>query len=402
MADRQGLNLFLNIYELAFGARDAEIFNNVAEEITSFLGAFSCSIWIKNFRAIETETRLAYYNVKKNQEISQLDYDISCQTMISMRPYINKIIDGEKGTWFYISQPFEKRDLTGCYTIWFKNSLPKDFGEDGRGLAGLPGLANIIKNVVSHFLTCNRFDCGRIIQELGAAQKIQTSLTPTKKPRIPNVSIGVRSLVANEVGGDYLDLIELEDKNLGIAVGDAMGTGIPGAFIMLTTRAVFRLLARTKAEPDVILRQLNTCLTPELIEQNMFISLFYGIYNPQSKKLKYAVAGHNPPIIFRRDKRQLEDLEGRGLIIGGKPQTSYKSFSLSLGKGDIVIIYTDGVKDTKSIKGQAFGIEGIKNILLNYAEYDAEGIGNCLAHALNKYSNNKLSDDASFIILKAE
>ena len=155
-------------------------------------------------------------------------------------------------------------------------------------------LADVLKNVTLHFLIYKRFDYKRIIQELNAAERIQNNLIPTKKPRIPNVSIGARSLLAGEVGGDYLDLIQLNNEKLGIAVGDAMGMGIPGAFIMLTARAVFRLLIKAGTEPEIILRQLNICLAPELIQQNMFISFFYGVYNSRNRKLKYAVAGHNP------------------------------------------------------------------------------------------------------------
>ena len=171
---------------------------------------------------------------------------------------------------------------------------------------------------------------------------------------------------------------------------------------MLTTRAVFRLLTKADIEPEILLRQLNICLTPELIQQNMFVSLFYGVYNSRNRNLKYAVAGHSPPIVFRRNNRKIEILEGRGIVIGGKNQTVYNSFNATLKKGDLMIVYTDGVKDIKNKENKPFGIDGIKRVLLNYAEYDAEGIGNCLAHALVKYCDNELSDDASFIILKAE
>ncbi len=402
MGDKREINLFFDIYDLAFDAKDPEVFNDIVEKVAIFLRAFSCSLWINNFRAVETETRLGYYGVENNQNISQLDYNISYKTMTSKKPNIDKIIDEQKNKWFYISYPFEKKDLTGCYTIWFENGFENYFRENSKKAPTLTKLADVIKSVVSHFLTCSRFDCKRIIQELSVAKKIQSGLIPTKKPKISNVSIGVRSLVANEVGGDYLDLIQLDNQKLGIVVGDAMGMGIPGAFIMLTTRAVFRLLTKADIEPEILLRQLNICLTPELIQQNMFVSLFYGVYNSRNRNLKYAVAGHSPPIVFRRNNRKIEILEGRGIVIGGKNQTVYNSFNATLKKGDLMIVYTDGVKDIKNKENKPFGIDGIKRVLLNYAEYDAEGIGNCLAHALVKYCDNELSDDASFIILKAE
>lgn len=400
MGNEKETGLFLDIYDLAFDVADPEIFNIIAKRVAIFFGAFSCSLWVDDFRVIETETKLGYYSAEDSQDVSQLDYDISCGTTDFGKPNIDRALDKQKNEWFYISYPFGEDNLTGCYTIWFKRGSEKIFREKSRKTSILMRLADVIKKVISHFLICSKFDHKRIIRELNAAEKIQGSLIPTKKPDISGISIGVRSLMAKEVGGDYLDLVQLDSEKLGIAVGDAMGMGIPGAFIMLTTRAVFRLLTKAKVEPEVLLRQINICLTPDLIQQNMFVSLFYGIYDPRNRSLKYAVAGHNPPIVFRRNSRKIEVLEGKGLIIGGKYQTTYKSFGFVLERGDLIIVYTDGVKDTKNRENEQFGIDGIKNVILNYAEYDAEGVANCLARVLTKYCNSKLNDDASFIVLK--
>ncbi|HZK57994.1 MAG TPA: PP2C family protein-serine/threonine phosphatase [Clostridia bacterium] len=400
--ENEEVNLFFDIYNLVFEVESPEIFNGIAEKIVAFLGAFSCSLWISDFEVAGTETRLGYYGHQNSKNIGQCDYDISCKTIADGKSNIDRIADKQKNGWFYISYPFRDRNLIGCYTVWFEGSFENDFREISKKTSTLIRLANTVKNVVSHFLLCRKFDYKRIVRELNTAQKIQSSLIPVERFDIPNVGIGVRSLVAKEVGGDYLDLIYSDNKKLGIAVGDAMGSGVPGAFVMLITRAVFRLLTKTGMEPKAVLEQLNACLTPELVQQNMFISLFYGIYNPWNRNLNYAVAGHNPPIIFRRNNRKIEILEGRGIIIGGRYQTTYNSFSATLEEGDLLLVYTDGVKDVKNEGGKPFGIDGIKRLLSNYAEYDAEGIGNCLAHVLVKYCNNKLNDDASFIILKAE
>lgn len=395
-------NLFLNIYDLAFNAENGEVFNDIARKITISLKAYGCSIWINNFKVHNTETRLGYYEDRNHNNLSQIDYDVSYKTLLSKEPIIDKIIDAGGTQWYYITYPFNKGDTTGCYTIWFDNWLENDFKEKYEKVMNLRKLGNILASVISHFLKCSRFDCTRIINELGTAEKIQRSLIPSEIPKIKNVSIGIRSLMANEVGGDYLDLIQFSNEKVGIVVGDAMGKGIPGAFIMLMTRTVFRILSKANVDPEILLRQLNVCLTPELMQQNMFVSLFYGIYNTKSRVFKYAVAGHNPPLIFRRRGRKIEALEGKGIIIGGKHKTEYKAFNIILEKGDLILLYTDGVQDIRNSENKIFGIEGIKKVIQKYAEYDADGISNCLAQVLSKYSGNKLNDDASFIVLKAE
>ena len=395
-------SFFLNIYDLAFNAKSAEVFNEIAENITIILKAYACSIWINNYKVENTETRLGYYEDKNHDKLSQIDYDLSYKTLIYKETIIDKIIDDEGTQWYYVTCPFNKGDITGCYTIWFSNWIENPFRKKYGKVVTLKKLGNIFANVISHFLRCDKFDCNRILSELSAAEKIQRSLIPTEIPKINNINIGIRSIMANEVGGDYLDLIQFNNEEIGIVVGDAMGKGIPGAFIMLITRTLFRILCKANVNPEVLLRQLNLFLTPELIQQNIFVSLFYGIYDIRSRVFKYAVAGHNPPLIFRRRSREIETLEGKGIIIGGKHRTEYKAFDTSLEKGDIILLYTDGVQDIRNSENKVFGIEGMKRVIQKYSEYDADGISNCLAQVISKHGGHKLNDDASFIVLKAE
>lgn len=389
--------LFLSIYDQAFRASGMEVFNKITEEITTFLNASATSLWIKHIRVAESETRLGYYQSSPSQDLGRQDYKVTSRVFYSGEATNDQMIDSFGNTWYYRCQPFQCEDTAGCYCIWFETSSQDDFSYDF-----WVELGEKLGLITDRLLKCARFDCQRILKELTAAEKMQSSLLPAKLPEIPGISLGFRNLMANEVGGDYLDIFTLKDKRLGIVVGDALGKGIPGAFTMLTTRSVFRFLVRANLEPDVLMSQVNLCLAPELISQNMLVTLFYGIYNPEDMTFQYTVAGHNPPVIFRKQNRQYGILLGKGLVIGGKSSTSYKTYTTSFNKGDILIVYSDGLKDAKNSEQKPFGVERIGETIRNYSEYDAEAISDCLAHKLMHFCGNKLGDDISFVVLKVE
>jgi sigma-B regulation protein RsbU (phosphoserine phosphatase) len=390
--------LLLEIYELAFSFSGKEIFNKIAEKIACFTGAGAVSLWIRHPKVADAETRLGYYQETAAKNLGALDYQ-AMNRALPLGTTNTGEMKGEDGQqWYYFCQPFRGTDTNGCCIIWSNEViLPDRFQQLTWEKAGQK-----IAMVIDHLLFCDRFDCQRIVKELNMAEKIQQNLIPARAPQIPGISIGFRSIMANQVGGDYLDLLSINNNRLGIVIGDAMGKGIPGAFVMVMTRAIFRLLARASVGPEVLVRQLNVCISPELELQNMFISFFYGIFDPDKMIFSYAIAGHNPPVVFRRMTREIETLPGKGLIIGGKSTADYQSFSVDLYKGDILVIYSDGLKEAKNIDKQQFGVDGIGQTIRNYAEYDARGISDCLAQTLMRYCNNQPGDDVSFVVLKVE
>ncbi len=391
-------SLLLNIYDFAFRGRGMEIFDSIAREIGVFFEANSCSLWINHPNIPKTETRIGYYQKNQRENLSQLDYKFIHPILSLQNSILEEAISGQAESWYYYIYSLKERDLTGGFALWFKEKHENEEFLDKISIE----LSKKLATLVNHFLSHNRFNTSEISEELFAAERIQKSLIPTEKPKISYATISFRNLSAGKVGGDYLDLIKLNGNRLGLAVGDAMGKGIPGAFIMLSTRAVFRMLAKANAAPEIAMRQLNICLTPELIKQGMFISLFYGVYNGNNQTLQYAAAGHNPPLLFRTSQRKLQILKEKGMVIGGVENAEYQSDLIKMEKGDILIIYTDGLTEAKNLNNKQLGVDGVVESILNYSAYDAEGICNSLVHTLMKHCNYKLQDDASFIVLKVE
>lgn len=390
--------LLLKVYDIAFGGGGMEVFNSIIKEIGFFFETDGSSLWIHHPNIPETITRIGYYQKTSEDKLSQLDYKFINQVLTPVNFARKDIITGKSEHWYYYIFFLRQLDLTGAYVLWFKNE-----GKNKEDLVkSCVELANKLSVLVNHFLTQARFETSKINKELFVAKNIQKGLIPTKKPKIPHATMSFRNLNAGKVGGDYLDIIKLNNNKLGLVVGDAMGKGIPSAFIMLTTRAVFRMLARANVAPNILIRQLNICLTPELIAQDMFVSLFYGVYDANNQILQYAAAGHNPPLLFRTSKREMKILKERGVIIGGIENTEYLLDTVKMEKGDILVIYTDGLTETKNSCGKQLSMEGVAESVLNYAAYDAEGICNSLVHALMRHCNNQPQDDVSFIVLKVE
>lgn len=391
-------DLILTLYELALSATDIEIFDEISEQIALFYKAEAASIWIKHPKVADAETRLGYFQVNTAGKLGLIDYQVLSQIISVESSSSGEVKDDTGKLWRYQSQPFQKEGVTGCLLIWYQN----EFSELAPTVEQFSLLAQKLCLLIEHFLMCNRFDCKRFMNELNLAEKIQQSLIPATAPETPGISIGFRSIMANQVGGDYLDLITLSNNRLGIVVGDAMGKGIPGAFIMVMTRAIFRLLARANVGPEVLMRQINLCLSPELVLQNMFVSLFYGIYDPYDKTFQYSVAGHNPPVLLRQKQQGSETLPGKGLIIGGILSANYQTYRTSMNEGDILVVYSDGLKEARNKAEEQFGIERIGRTIRNYAQYTAEGISDCLMHSLMRHCDNQPGDDVSFIVLKVE
>jgi len=139
----------------------------------------------------------------------------------------------------------------------------------------------------------------RVHNELQLASSIQTSLTPIKLPQVPGLSIACTTQAAREVGGDYCDLLINRNKNLGIAICDVMGIGVPAALFVSMTYTFVRENAVNCDTPNELVNKLNEHLFPQLEYSGQFITFIYAIYDPATRELVYTNAGHNQPIVYR-------------------------------------------------------------------------------------------------------
>lgn len=243
----------------------------------------------------------------------------------------------------------------------------------------------------------------RIGRELHLASAIQSSLFPTKLPCLKGVAMAATAVSANEVGGDYCDLFVTKDSRLGIAIGDVMGKGVPAALFGAMTYAFVRQFALEMDSPCALVNRVNRMLFPQLDMTQQFITFLYAVYDPSTRELTYTNAGHNPPLVYRASGGFCEILEIRDYFIGGLPESSYREGKTILCPGDVVLFYTDGLKECRNRSGEPFGSERIKHLLTENNPYDPASIQEIISEQFIDFLDGQQpSDDMTMIVIKID
>lgn len=195
----------------------------------------------------------------------------------------------------------------------------------------------------------------RMNREVEIAREVQQRLFPQSIPEIAGVSLAGKCRPASEVGGDYYDLIELENGNLGFAIGDVSGKGISAALIMASLRASLRSLILGDPGNLAKMMQKMNRLVYEASTSNRYATFFFATFEPKTRELRYVNAGHNPPILVKQVSGELQRLEACGPVVGLLPIVDYEEQSLILQPGDFLIAYTDGISEAMTAEDEEWG-----------------------------------------------
>jgi len=195
--------------------------------------------------------------------------------------------------------------------------------------------------------------------ELDVANKIQQSILPDEFPHVDGCEVFGCMEAARNVGGDFFDVIKLDRGCLGLAVADVSDKGVPAALFMMSSRTLLKGAAVGVGDPGPVLSEVNDLLN-ETNDAAMFVTVFYGVYDPASKVLTFSNGGHNPPLVVHADGTSEElDLTG-GIALGAIPQFEYGQASVQLRPGDMVVFFTDGVTEAINIANEEFGLEAVQ------------------------------------------
>jgi serine phosphatase RsbU (regulator of sigma subunit)/predicted ester cyclase len=208
----------------------------------------------------------------------------------------------------------------------------------------------------------------RVEQELEVARSIQQASLPKEVPELEGWRISPFYQPAREVGGDFYDFHLLSEGRLGLVVGDATGKGVPAALVMSTTCGMLQLAARVldSPSPGEVLAQVNETLVAR-IPQNMFVTCFYAILDPESATLRYANAGHDPPYMRRRNDAA-DELRARGMPLGLMAGMEYEEQGVSLSEGESVLLYSDGLVEAHDPEGEMFGFPRLRALVAGHGE----------------------------------
>jgi serine phosphatase RsbU (regulator of sigma subunit) len=193
----------------------------------------------------------------------------------------------------------------------------------------------------------------RIDGEMAVARTIQRDLLPHHLPALEGWRFAARYESSREVGGDYYDVIPLDDGRLGLLVADVSGKGVPAAILMANCRAVVRSIAGSIGDPAEVLRRVNVRLTADMTP-GMFVTCFYGVLDPIASTLSFANAGHPLPAIKVAGGRA-EELRATGMPFGWMADASYDTVVRSLPAGAVVVVASDGVIEARDPSGEFWG-----------------------------------------------
>lgn len=213
----------------------------------------------------------------------------------------------------------------------------------------------------------------RLISALKMAEEVQRKLLPRHPPKRPGLDVAGASRYCDEVGGDYYDFLDLPDAWLGVVVADASGHGVGSALHMAAARAFLRSGARQYAGPERLLGAVNRFLTEDGADTGRFTALFFLEIDPARRRLVWVRAGHEPALLYDPVADIFEFLGGDGLALGvdaDYPFMAYRRHDWT--SGSVVVIGTDGIRETRDPDGEMFGNDRLKTLIRRHAAGPAE------------------------------
>ena len=233
---------------------------------------------------------------------------------------------------------------------------------------------------------------------LGIAATIQRQLLPVAPPELPPFTIGVGYEPLEQVSGDSYYFAALPPDRLGLLILDSSGHGVPAAFVAVMAKMAF-LNSWKLDSPAAVVRSLNVQLAV-LSQLEQFITLCYAVVDRRTLRFTYTSAGHLPPLWYRREPDTVEALDAGSLMIGVVPQLEFEDYSVQLGRGDVILLYTDGVVESQNDRGEPFGQQRLAAFLRRQATDSGPLLACHLAEELARFrGSHPPADDMTCIAL---
>lgn len=241
----------------------------------------------------------------------------------------------------------------------------------------------------------------RMERELKVAADIQMSILPNVLPSPDGFDFGGRILPARQVGGDFYDVFELGENKYGVLIGDVADKGVPSAIFMARAHALIIAEADDVTPPGKVLQMANGHIT-RFEKSTQFVTALFGILDTSTRRFAYARAGHEPPLLLTADGEVHRLPHQPGMALGLWEDIVLDENSLTLSKGSVLVMFTDGMTDCRDPKGTPFGLERIKQTLANLSEINAQTVCDELFRTLMEYqSGSKQDDDVTLLAVHA-
>src|SRR5271157_6220898 len=238
-----------------------------------------------------------------------------------------------------------------------------------------------------------------VSRDWAIACDVQQRFMQSLNPAIDNLEYCARCRQVLELGGDCYDFVPLPDNRLAVAVGDASGKGLAAALMISNVQSSLRTAALfTANDGAAVLGAVNRQVHASSLADR-YATLFYGVFDGTTRTLRYVNAGHNPPMVVRRDG-SIDWLESGGAPVGMFQDWTYEEDEVQLNPGDLVVAYTDGVIEAVDPASQEWGIEGLRKAVAESATQCADEIVRAIFTSMDEFAQGRQTDDATVVALR--
>ena len=233
--------------------------------------------------------------------------------------------------------------------------------------------------------------------ELVEARAIQQRLIPRESLQVSNYNFACLWQPAGEVSGDYCDITPIRDHQVALCIGDVSGKGLPAALLMSNLQAAVKANEEANLLPSQLVTNVNRVISQN-VSENKFITFFYGVVDTKNHRLTYTNAGHNAPLLVRRDG-SVFCLSTGGVILGILPDYSYSQGSIELQPGDQLLLYTDGISEAVNAAGEEFGEARLQQLLRTIAAPSAFSALQQINQVVSDFHTTPERDDRTMIVM---
>ncbi len=290
----------------------------------------------------------------------------------------------------------------GLVNIVNPSGSEKSYARDTELLVTITNLVSI--SVENAILYKEALEKERIREQLNIARKIQQDLMPAEPPQLKHYDITGINITCDETGGDYYDYFSIQpDSFLNIVVGDVSGHGIGAALFMATARAHIRASVNNNTSISKSIEAVNNLLVVDMEKNDQFMTLFVMRLDIRKKELYYTSAGHETAIIYRKKEDRFIELRSTGLPLGLIEDSTFEEQKAQLKAGDVILLYTDGIKEAMDKKDELFGYERIKELVRKHADLPVIDIRKNILDTVMEFSSGcQQQDDWTVVVIKVK
>lgn len=253
--------------------------------------------------------------------------------------------------------------------------------------------------VVNNQLYRESAERARLQQELDVAREIQESFLPPGSPEIPGLKVFSYWQAAGQVSGDFYDFISRDDATWGILVADVADKGVPAALFMALSRTILRTVGINRRDPAEVLMRVNEIINLDA-ESDLFVTVFYALWDPQTGTLTYANGGHNPPLLLKANGKHTW-LRAPGIALGILPEIDIPNNTIALDPGDTLILYTDGVTEAVDADLDEYGTDRLYWTAQSLHRHEPQAVVRGITESVQEHTGDTPQyDDVAIVVLQ--